>query len=468
MFLFQKKEYIIDKNFGKKVFPLVTDLTVGKPRRVLMKFTLPLLLSVIFQQLYNIVDSIIAGHYIGVSALAAVGASYPITMIFMAIANGTNIGCSVVISQLFGGKRLTHMKTAVSTAILASTALALFLTGFGLLLSPALLRAIDTPSEILADAELYLNIYIGGLCFLFLYNIANGVFTALGDSKTPLIFLIFSSVGNIALDILFVTQFHMGVAGVAWATFIAQGFASIAALLVLIFRLQKIKSEKPKPISGKMLVRIARIAVPSILQQSFVSVGNVFIQGLINSYGATVVAAFAAAMKLNTFTITTLCALGNGLSSYTAQNIGAENTTRVKQGFHAGVVIALCIAVPFFVLFFFFPAYSMQIFVDEASAEVITAGTAFLKIVAPFYFLITVKLVVDGILRGAGAMNAFMVATFSDLILRVVFAFVLSPVFGEQGIWYSWPIGWTVASILSMIFYATGIWKKHLPAPTAK
>ena len=448
---------------GKKDLSLVTDLTVGKPSRVLLKFTFPLLLSVVFQQLYNLVDSMIAGHYIGVNALAAVGASYPITMIFMAIANGTNIGCSVVISQLFGGKRPTHMKTAVSTAFFSSAALALLLTVLGILLSPVLLRAIDTPTEILADAELYLNIYIGGLTFLFLYNIANGVFTALGDSKTPLIFLIFSSLGNIVLDILFVTQFHMGVAGVAWATFLAQGFASVAALLVLVFRVKKIQSQKPKLFSVKMLGRISRIAVPSVLQQSFVSVGNVFIQGLINGFGATVVAAFAAAMKLNTFTITALCALGNGLSSYTAQNIGAKNTARVKQGFRAGIGMALVLSVPFFVLFFCFPSYSMQIFVDAESADVIAAGAVFLKIVSPFYFLITVKLVVDGVLRGAGAMNAFMIATFSDLILRVLFAFILAPHFGESGIWYSWPIGWTVASVISIIFYATGIWKKHVP-----
>lgn len=443
---------------------MVTDLTVGKPRRVLMKFTLPLLLSVVFQQFYNIADSMIAGHYIGVQALAAVGASYPITMIFMAIANGTNIGCSVVISQLFGGKRMTHMKSAVSTAIFSSTALALILTVGGLFLSPILLRAISTPAEIEQDAAVYLNIYIGGLCFLFLYNIANGVFTALGDSKTPLFFLIFSSVGNIILDIVFVTKLQMGVAGVAWATFTAQGFASVAAITVLIFRIRKIESQKPKLFSGKMLFRISRIAVPSILQQSFVSVGNVFIQGLINGYGATVVAAFSAAMKLNTFTITTLCALGNGLSSYTAQNIGADNAKRVKQGFHAGIIIALLIAVPFFTLFFWFPEQSMQLFAEKGSTEVIAAGAAFLKIVSPFYFLITVKLVVDGVLRGAGAMNAFMIATFSDLILRVLFAFVLSPVFGECGIWYSWPIGWSIASILSLLFYCTGIWKKHLPS----
>lgn len=444
---------------------MVTDLTVGKPQKVLLRFTMPLLLSVVFQQMYNIVDSVIAGHYIGVGALAAVGASYPITMIFMAIANGANIGCSVVISQLFGAKRMTHMKSAVSTALFSSAALALLLTGVGLWLSPILLRLTETPAEIAPDAATYLNIYIGGLLFLFLYNIANAVFTALGDSRTPLVFLIFSSVGNIALDDLLVTKFQLGVAGVAWATFIAQGFACIAALFCLMLRIQKIKSQKPKRFSFSMLGRIARIAVPSILQQSFVSVGNVFVQGLINGFGTTVVAAFSAAMKLNTFTITALCALGNGLSSFTAQNFGAGDVKRVRQGFRSGVGIALVIALPFFIAFFLFPDYAMRVFVKAGDVQVIAAGVKFLKIVSPFYFLITVKLVVDGILRGVGAMTAFMTATFSDLILRVAFAFILAPHFGETGIWVSWPIGWSVASVLSIVFYATGVWKKRMPKP---
>lgn len=445
------------------VFGIVTDLTVGKPGSVLFRFTFPLLLSVVFQQFYNIVDSIIAGHYIGVNALAAVGASAPITMLFLAIANGMNIGCSVVISQYFGGKHMTHMKSAVSTAVIASAGLSLILTGIGLWLSPLLLRLIDTPEEIMADSEVYLNIYILGLLFLFVYNIANAVFTALGDSRTPLFFLIVSSLGNIGLDILLVTRFQMGVSGVAWATFIAQGFASVAAILFLLRRMRKIKSDKPRIFSLKMLGRVSRIAIPSILQQSFVSVGNVFVQGLVNSFGATVVAAFAAASKLNTFTITTLCALGNGLSSYTAQNIGARNIRRVKQGFTAGILLALVIAVPFFIAFFFFPDYTMRVFVSEDSTAVIVAGVRFLKIVSPFYFLIPVKLVVDGILRGAGSMASFMVSTFSDLLLRVGFAYILAPYFAETGIWYSWPIGWTVASILSFSFYAAGVWKKRIP-----
>ncbi|MEG2080702.1 MAG: MATE family efflux transporter, partial [Oscillospiraceae bacterium] len=266
------------------------------------------------------------------------------------------------------------------------------------------------------------------------------------------------------LDILFVTSFNMGVAGVAWATFIAQGISSLLSAFVLLKRIKKVECDKPKLFSASMLRRISKIAVPSILQQSFVSVGNLFIQGLINGYGASVVAGFAAAMKLNTFTITTLSTLGNGLSSYTAQNIGAGDLKRVKKGFNSGLMLAVLVALPFFIAFFFSPEYMMRIFVSSDSSEVIAIGVRFLKIVSPFYFLITIKLIVDGILRGAGAMLIFMTSTFSDLILRVAFAFILSPFLGEIGIWLSWPIGWSVASIISMVFYFSGMWKKNKSA----
>lgn len=439
---------------------MLTDLTKGSPGKVLWKFTLPMLFSVMFQQLYNIVDSIVAGQFAGIDALAAVGASYPVTMIFMAVANGSNIGCSVVISQLFGGKRMTHMKTAISTSIISSIGISAVLTALGLIFSKPLLRAMSTPENIMADSAVYLNVYIYGLIFLFLYNICTAVFTALGDSKTPLYFLIFSSIANIILDIVFVAVFNWGVAGVAWATFIAQGASGILALIALVKRIKKIESQKPKLFSGKMLARISKIAIPSILQQSFVSVGNVFIQGLINSFGSAVVAGFAAAMKLNTFTITTLVTLGNGLSSYTAQNMGAKSIERVKSGFKSGIKLALIVALPFTIAFFVFPKYMMMIFVSGDSTDVIAAGIQFLKIVSPFYLLITLKLVIDGILRGSGSMVSFMTSTFSDLILRVIFAFILTPLLGQLGIWWSWPIGWVAASIISVVFYASGVWKK--------
>ncbi len=218
---------------------MTTDLTIGNPKKVLLAFTVPMLISVMFQQLYNIADSVIAGKFINENALAAVGASYPITMIFMAIAIGSNVGCSVIVSQLFGAKKYRDMKTAVTTTFLSASALCLLLTVFGFVFCKKMLLLLDTPSNIMKDSVLYLNIYIAGLFFLFMYNICTGIFTALGDSKTPLYFLIFSSVGNILLDLLFVISLHMKIAGVAWATFLAQGISCVLAFIALMKHLKK-------------------------------------------------------------------------------------------------------------------------------------------------------------------------------------------------------------------------------------
>lgn len=439
---------------------MITDMTVGKPSGVLWKFTIPMLVSVMFQQLYNIVDSIVAGKFVGVNALAAVGASYPITMIFMAVATGLNIGCSVVISLYFGAKEYRQMKSAVSTSLLTVLGIGALLTALGLIFSRPLMVLLKTPGDIFGDSALYLNIYIGGLIFLFLYNICTGVFTALGDSRTPLYFLIASSLGNIVLDLVFVINFHMDVSGVAWATFLAQGLSSFLAFITLRKRLKAVESLKYKLFSGSMLKKIMEISVPSILQQSFISVGNLFVQGLINSYGSAVVAGYSAGMKINTFAITSFTTLGNGLSSFTAQNTGAQKTERVAKGFRSGVFMVLSVAVPVFLLFFFCGRPIVQLFMSEGGEQAADVGVEFLKIVSPFYMIISLKLISDGILRGAGAMKAFMAATFSDLILRVVLAYLFSGIWGATGIWLSWPVGWLIGTALSLGFYFSGVWKK--------
>lgn len=438
---------------------MVKDLTAGRPEEMLWKFSIPMFISVMFQQMYSISDSIIAGKFAGENALAAVGASYPITMIFMAIAVGSNIGCSVVISQLFGGKQYKKMKTAIYTTLTASVVLSLVLTVLGLLGTKMLMRMIQTPANIFDDGALFLGIYIGGFLFLFLYNICTGIFQSLGDSKTPLYFLIGSSVGNVVLDLVFVALFHWGVAGVAWATFLAQGVACLLAFVTLMGRIKEIPTEGKVPVfEWDMLGKVGLIAVPSILQQSFISIGNIFIQGLINEHGSSVIAGYSAAVKLNTFTITSFTTLANGLSSFTAQNIGAGQIKRVKRGFHAGVRMALGVALPFFCLFFFLGTVMIAMFMKEDGSMAMDAGVTFLKVVSPFYFLIAIKLMADGVLRGAGDMKHFMIATFTDLILRVVLAYILDPVMGTTGIWISWPIGWTVATALSGYFYLSGKW----------
>ena len=440
---------------------MITDMTVGNPARILWKFSLPILLSNIFQQFYNIADSVIVGKFVSEDALAAVGASYPIVMIFMAIAIGGNIGCSVVISQCFGAKEYSRMKTAVNTSLAAMAAVSAILMIFGFLNCAGMLRLLKTPDNILSDAEEYLNIYTGGLLFLFVYNIATGAFTALGDSKTPLYFLIASSVGNVILDLIFVIMFSMEVAGVAWATFIAQGIAAILAVFVLLKRLKKIKTEeKPLLFSWNLFAKITMVSMPSVLQQSFVSVGNLFIQAIVNSFGSSVIAGYSAAIKLNTFYVTSCSSFASGLSSYTAQNIGARKKERIPKGFKVGIVMSLIVAVPFVIFYFFFSDTALKLFLKDSSVGAVSAGAVFLRIVSPFYLMIGIKLMSDSVLRGAGSMVTFTISTFTDLVIRVILAQFFSKTAGAVGIWLSWPIGWIAATVLSFGFYAIGVWKR--------
>lgn len=310
---------------------MIKNMTEGSPVKILLSFSMPMLFSMMFQQFYNIVDSVVAGKFIGVDALAAIGASYPITVLFIAVANGASVGAAVVVSQTFGANKLVKMKTSVSTSVIAITIVSIALTIFGTLFCSDIMRMINTPENIFADSRLYLKVYIWGLIFLFMYNTATAIFTGLGDSKTPLYFLIFSSLLNVALDVLFVTKFQMGVSGIAWATFLAQGLSSILAITFLFYRLKKIKVDKKVPLFNlQMLKLICKIAVPSIFQQSFVSVGQLCVQSLINSFGSAVVAGYAAAFKIHTFVIMTLATLANASSSFVAQNIGAKKIDRVK------------------------------------------------------------------------------------------------------------------------------------------
>ncbi len=438
------------------------DLTVGDPQTVLWKFCMPLFGSIIFQQLYNIADSLVAGKCIGENALAAVGNSYEITLIFIAFAFGCNMGCSVVVSRLFGAKDYCAMKTAVYTACIFSGIVCIILMLVGILGSGLLLELIHTPDEVFADSKLYLDIYAWGLPFVFFYNIATGIFSALGDSKTPFYFLAISSTANIAVDIWFVKAFDMGVAGVAWATFLCQGISCILAMMVVFRRLAKIERkgrEKAAIFDWGLLKQIITIAVPSILQQSFISMGNIIIQGIINGFGAPVMAGYSAAVKLNNLVITSFTTLGNGISNYTAQNLGANKLTRVRAGFRIGIKLVWMISLPLALLYFFGGSIVLKLFLDAPTELAMHTGIMFLRILSPFYFVVSAKLVADGILRGAGRMKNFMITTFTDLILRVVLAYAFSQtILGATGIWCAWPVGWCIATTLSILFYRHGPW----------
>lgn len=431
------------------------DLTVGKPGAVLRRFCLPLFASVIFQQLYNIADSWVAGRFIGQNALAAVGNSYEITLIFIAFAFGCNMGCSVTVSGFFGAKDYNRMKSAVYTAMLATGIVCACMMVSGLVFSDSLLQWIKTPEEVLAGSKQYLDIYLWGLPFLFFYNLSTGIFSALGDSRTPFMFLVISSLSNIVLDVLFVTAFQMGVSGVAWATFLCQGVSCVLAVITVLKRLRKFKSVgSAKWFDWMILKKFVSIAIPSTLQQSFISVGNIIIQSIINGFGTEVMAGYSGAIKLNNLVITSFTTLGNGMSNYTAQNLGAGKLDRIEDGFKAGLRLVWILCLPFAFAYFFFGRNLMEFFLKEPTQAALSSGFAFLRIVSPFYFVVAAKLVTDGILRGSGRMGQFMTATFTDLILRVILAFAFSgTALKSIGIWCAWPVGWTVATVMSLCYY---------------
>lgn len=446
------------------------DLTSGKPASVLFRFTLPLFGSMLLQQLYNIVDSLVAGKFISEQALAAVSDSFEVTLIYLAFAFGCNIGCSVVVSQLFGAGRKRDLKTAVHTTFLSTAVLCAVLMTVGLLAGESLLIAIDTPEAVLRDAHDYLNIYTLGLLPLFFYNISTGIFSALGDSRTPFWFLAGSSVANIGMDVLFVAVFGLGVSGVAWATFLCQSVSCVLAVFALFRRLRSLGGEKGNLFSFPLFKRIVSVAIPGTLQQSFISVGNLFIQKSINGYftsetlSQAMMAGYGAAMKLNMLTINCLSTVANGVSNFTGQNFGARKQDRVRAGCRAAVGIALGFAVLFTFLYLVFGNVLVGLFLEsDSGTKALEIGRMFLLIVSPFYAVVAVKLVFDGVFRGAGATRYFTATTFTDLILRVGLAFLLPLCISSEtggNIWMAWPIGWGVSCLLGTFFYFRGRWKQ--------
>lgn len=436
------------------------DLTEGNVRKVLWFYTIPLLGSVVFQQLYNLADSLVAGKFIGENALAAVGNASEMTLIYTAFAFGCNIGCSVVVSQLFGSRQWNRLKTSVSTSFIAFGVLCAALMIFGFTCTRLVLMKMNTPADILEESFIYLKIYTAGMPFVFFYNVATGIFSAMGDSKTPLYFLAFSSISNILVDILFVSAFHMGIPGVAWATFLCQGISCVLAVIALYKRVKGIPAEGEFEIfSWGLLGKIVKVAVPSILQQSFISVGNIIVQSIINNFGASVIAGYTAAIKLNNIAISMFTSAGNGISTFAAQNFGAGKLERIKKGFRAGILLDVVQVVPLTLAFVFIGRPLIGIFMQDVTGDAMATGMQFLRIVAPFYMVIAAKTMSDGILRGSGAVKLFMITTFADLFLRVGLAAVLAPIFGSTGVWMSWPIGWSVGAILSVCLYCSGIWK---------
>lgn len=439
---------------------MIKDMTKGNPSKILFYFALPMVLGNILQQLYNIVDSMIVGNFVGADALASVGASYPITFVLITVANGCGIGCGVVISQFYGAKLLDKVKTSIFTSIIFIAIFSFIIMILGVVFTDNILSLMNTPANIFSDSSIYMKIYFMSVVFLFLYNIINSSFNALGNSQTPLKFLLFSSFLNIFLDILFVVKFKSGVAGAALATLISQGLSAFLSLCSLLKSLKAIKCTiKIKIFDLLILKNISKIAVPSILQQSIVSIGNLLVQSLVNTYGSVVIAGYAAAVKIDSITILPMANMSNAVSTFTGQNIGAHKEERIRGGYKAALIMIGIFCAVIAGILILFGHKLIGLFVDSAANPgVIAVGTQYMRIVSIFYFFMGLMVITNGVLRGSGDMKVFLISTITNLSTRVIFAYGLAFLIGVSAIWYAVPLGWISASAVSVIRYRSNKW----------
>ena len=475
-----------------KKYNMLTD----SPGRSLFFFALPMILGNLFQQFYSTVDSIIVGQYVGEDALAAVGASYSLTTVFIMIAIGGGIGASVVISQYLGAGLNRQMKTSVYTALLSFLGVSIVLGVVGLVFSRNILTALNTPANILEDALLYLDIYFAGLPFLFMYNILSSVFNALGNSKTPLYLLIFSSLLNIVRDLAFVRGLGLGIAGAAVATVIAQGLSAVISFCLLLralkgyaetrtvsgaadfaeqknmgevvvaqrkemLRMTDGKKERPVLFDTAMLGNMIKVAIPSMLQQSIVSIGMLLVQSVVNGFGSSVLAGYTAGTRIESVCIVPMIASGNAVSTFTAQNLGAGKPERVKKGYLAAVKMVAAFAVIICVTLTLFHGGIVGSFLEAGSEPAaFETGNAYLSFIAFFFVCIGLKAITDGVLRGSGDVVVFTLANLINLGIRVSVAFAFAPVWGVQAVWFAIPMGWTTNYLISFVRYLSGKWSR--------
>ena len=435
-------------------------LITEKPWKALLLFALPMIIGNLFQQFYTMVDSIVVGRFVSENALAAVGASYALTTVFISVAIGGGVGASVITSRYFGARGYEKMKLSIRTALTVFLVLSLVLGGGGLLFGKQIMIALRTPADVLGDATVYLKIYFLGLPFLFMYNILSAMFNALGRSEIPLYLLIFSSLFNIVLDIFFVKQLAMGVAGVAWATLIAQGISAVFSFLILLREMKGYEVEGKLALFDKEeFFSMARVALPSILQQSTISIGMMLVQSVVNSFGAQVLAGFSAGMRVESICIVPMAAMGNVMSAYAAQNIGAGRLDRLKRCYHTGYGIVAAFAVLLcLILELIYRPLILLFLGEEASAAAYHTGAGYLQFIGWFFVLIGMKMITDGLLRGAGDMAMFTVANMVNLGIRVFASMIFAPKFGVEVVWIVVPIGWAANYVISLLEYRTGKW----------
>lgn len=435
------------------------DLTTGKESKLILQFATPMLLGNVFQQMYNIVDSIVIGNYIGKEALAAVGASFPIIFALISMLIGFATGATIIIAQYFGAKKLDMVKRTIDTLYIVLFFASLVISVLGFFFSDDIFRLIQLPEDVLPDATLYMRIYISGMVFFFGFNGTAAILRGLGDSKTPLYFLVISTIMNVIFDLLFVIVFKWGIAGVAIATIISQGGAFLTAIFYLnrthdVVRLSISKLKFDRSIFRQSL----RIGLPSGFQNTFASLGMIAIVWIVNLYGTDVIAAFSIAMRIDSLASMAAMNFAAALATFVGQNLGANKPERVRSGLVATFWMTSVISVIITVLALLFSRDLMGIFTNDT--RVIAIGAKYLVIVSSFYIIFSTMFVLNGVMRGAGDTIVPMFITLIALwFVRIPLSYVLSENIGETGIWWAIPIGWFLGMLLSFLYYMTGRWK---------
>ena len=438
------------------------DLSYGNEGRLILKFAIPMLLGNVFQQLYNVVDSVVVGKYIGKGALAAVGTSSPIVFLLISFIIGVTMGFTIVVSQYFGAKQFENVRKAINTLYIFMFFTSLVVTIGGIMLSGYIFRLIDLDPSIVPDAMLFLNIYLAGLIFLFGYNGTSAILRGLGDSKTPLYFLIGSVGLNIMLDLIFVPVFHWGVPGVAIATVISEACAFFL-LIIYLNRYHKVVkfSFRELKYDHEIFKKSIKIGLPTGFQQTFVAAGMVALYWIVNQHGIDANAAYSAAGRIDNFASMPAMSFAVALSTFVGQNMGANRPDRVKAGLRATLIMTGIFSLFISLITVLFGKILMRMFTDDP--VVIALGGDYLRIIGSFYILFSVMFVINGLLRGAGdTLIPMFISLFSLWIIRIPVAYFLSQkdVLGVDGIWWSIPVGWFTGMILYYIYYRMGYWKK--------
>lgn len=438
-----------------------TDMTVGSISRLLIYFALPLLIGNIFQQLYNTVDSIVVGNYVNKQALAAVGCTGPIINALIGLFAGLASGAGVVISQFYGAKDREKLHSAVQTTVTLTLLMCVVLTVLGVLLTPYMLRLMDTPEDVFVEAVEYLRIYFLGVSGLLLYNIGSGILRAVGDSTHPLYFLIFSALTNTVLDVLFVKFFNMGIAGAAIATIIAQGISALLVISMLIRSTADYRIDlRGLHLSGSMLKKICAIGIPSALQMGITAFSNIFVQSYINHFESSCMAGWAAYNKIDAFALLPLMSLSMSITTFMGQNLGAGQLERAKKGPVVCLGISLVIMVLILTPLMLFAPQLVSLFNQEE--EVLHFGTLFIRMISPFYLLCSVNQVFSGALRGAGDTKTTMfIMLGSFVVFRQIYLFLVYRMGGGiVPIALGYPAGWILCSAILLLYYRSGAWMK--------